>query len=54
MSRQSEERNRERFAEKMREKSVAAKNAKQVAKKTPGQPTPLGSVEGSPEGHKKD
>jgi hypothetical protein len=40
MSRQSEERNRQKFAEKMREKSLAAKNAKQAAKKAPDPVSP--------------
>jgi hypothetical protein len=35
MSRQSEDRNREKFAEKMRQKSLAAKNAKPAVKKSP-------------------
>jgi hypothetical protein len=35
MSRQSEERNRDKFAEKMRQKSTAAKNAKLTPKKAP-------------------
>ena len=36
MSRQTEERNRQRFAEKMREKTLAAKNAKLTDKKAAG------------------
>jgi hypothetical protein len=55
MSRQTEERNRQKFAEKMREKTLAVKNAKQAAKKAPEAAAPLSSVEGSPvKGNKKD
>jgi hypothetical protein len=46
MSRQSEERNRDKFAEKMRQKNLAAKAAKPAEKK----PTP----EAEAEGNKKD
>jgi hypothetical protein len=35
MSQQSEERNRQKFAEKMRQKSLTAKNVKLAAKKAP-------------------
>jgi len=51
MSRQTEERNRQRFAEKMREKTLAAKNAKLAAKKATGG---TAAPEGSAEDHKKD
>lgn len=47
MSRQSEERNREKFAEKMRQKNLAAKNAKAAVKKSP-------APESGAEGNKKD
>ena len=48
MSRQMEDRNRQKFAEKMREKSLAAKNAKAATKKTTGGPAaPSGGVEDS-------
>jgi hypothetical protein len=47
MSRQSEDRNREKFAEKMRQKSLAAKNSKLAAKKAPEAAAPLGGAEGS-------
>jgi len=43
MSRQTEERNRQRFAEKMREKTLTAKNAKLAAKKATGPATPAGA-----------
>jgi hypothetical protein len=48
MSRQTEERNRQKFADKMRQKTLASKNAKQAAKK--------GSETGTPstEAGKKD
>jgi len=49
MSRQSEERNREKFAEKMRQKSLAAKTAKLGVKKTPEEKTPASSAEGKPQ-----
>jgi hypothetical protein len=46
-----EDRNRQRFAEKMREKSLAAKNAKLATKKaTGGTPAPAGGAED----HQKD
>ena len=54
MSRQTEERNRQKFAEKMREKNLAAKNAKAAVKKAPEAAAPPGSIEGNPEGSKKD
>jgi hypothetical protein len=47
MSRQSEERNREKFAEKMRQKSLANRNAKVAEKKAPEAGAPA-------EGNKKD
>jgi hypothetical protein len=47
MSRQTEERNRQRFAEKMREKSMAAKNAKLATKKATGGTAAPESAEGS-------
>jgi hypothetical protein len=46
-----EDRNRQRFAEKMREKSQAAKNAKLATKKATGG---TAAPEGGVEGHKKD
>jgi hypothetical protein len=58
MSRQTEERNRQKFAEKMREKSLVAKNAKLTAKKAPEAAAPASGVaqnpEGKQEGSKKD
>ncbi len=38
MSRQTEDRNREKFAEKMRQKSLAAKNAKLATQKPKATP----------------
>jgi hypothetical protein len=46
MSRQSEERNRDKFAEKMRQKNAAAKAPKPAEKKT--------APESGAEGNKKD
>ena len=46
MSQQSEERNRQKFAEKMRKKSLAARNAELAAKKTPGAAAPPSQGEG--------
>jgi hypothetical protein len=40
MSRQTEERNRQKFAEKMRQKSMADRNAKLGVKKPAEQKTP--------------
>jgi hypothetical protein len=40
MSRQSEERNRQKFADKMRQKTLAAKNAKVAPKKASENATP--------------
>jgi hypothetical protein len=45
-----EDRNRQRFAEKMREKSLAAKNAKLATKKTTGG---TAAAESGAEGNKK-
>jgi hypothetical protein len=53
MSRQTEERNRQKFAEKMREKSLNARNAKLAVKKVPGVGSPAGGTDGSAEGSKK-
>jgi hypothetical protein len=50
MSQQSEERNRQKFAEKMRQKSLTARNAKLAGKKASGTVTPSAA----PEGDKKD
>jgi hypothetical protein len=47
MSRQSEERNRDKFAEKMRQKNAAAKAPKPAVKKTP-------APESGAESNKKD
>jgi len=47
MSRQSEERNRQKFADKMRQKTMAAKNAKLTAKKEPQAVVPAPDSEGS-------
>jgi len=46
MSRQTEDRNREKFAEKMRQKSLAAKNAK-LAQKAPKTATPAADTKNS-------
>ena len=46
MSRQSEERNRQKFAEKMRQKSLAARNQKLAAKKAPGTVAPPAEGDG--------
>ncbi|HVJ06725.1 MAG TPA: hypothetical protein VM578_13705 [Candidatus Saccharimonadales bacterium] len=46
MSRQTEDRNREKFAEKMRQKSLAAKNAK-LAQKAPKSSTPATDTKNS-------
>ncbi len=51
MSRQMEDRNRQRFAEKMREKTLAAKNAKLADKKATGG---AAAPEGGAEENKKD
>jgi hypothetical protein len=50
MSQQKEERARQKFSDKMRQKSLAAKNAKMAAKKEPQAATPAPA----PEGSKKD
>jgi hypothetical protein len=50
MSRQTEDRNSQRFAEKMREKSMAAKNAKQAAKKAPSATAPSPDADGNKKG----
>jgi hypothetical protein len=47
MSQQSEERNRQKFAEKMRQKSLTARNAKLAAKKTPGAAVPSADADGN-------
>jgi hypothetical protein len=44
MSRQSEERNRQKFAEKMRQKSLADRNTKLTEKKT-GAAAPAAAVD---------
>lgn len=46
MSQQSEERNRQKFAEKMRQKSLTAKNAKLAEKKAPEAVAPPADVNG--------
>jgi hypothetical protein len=46
MSRQTEERNRQKFAEKMRQKTLAAR-AKAVEKKAPENATPAAGTEGN-------
>jgi hypothetical protein len=46
MSQQSEERNRQKFAEKMRKKSQAAISAKLEVKKAAETKTPAGGAEG--------
>jgi hypothetical protein len=40
MSRQSEDRNRQKFADKMRQKTLAARNAKLTVKKAPATTAP--------------
>jgi hypothetical protein len=50
MSRQSEERNREKFAEKMRQKSLAARNTKLGAKKAAEGKSPANDAEGKARG----
>jgi hypothetical protein len=47
MSQQSEERNRQKFAEKMRKKSLTARNAKVAVKKAPGTATPSADADGN-------
>jgi hypothetical protein len=47
MSQQKEERARQKFSDKMRQKSLAAKNAKLAAKKEPQTATPAPVQEGS-------
>lgn len=46
MSQQKEDRARQKFSDKMRQKSLAAKNAKQAVKKEPETAAPSGSVNG--------
>jgi hypothetical protein len=50
MSQQKEERARQKFSDKMRQKSLAAKNAKLALKKEPQEATPVPA----PNGNKKD
>ncbi len=47
MSRQSEERNREKFAEKMRQKSLAARQQKLAEKKAPAPAAPSADADGN-------
>ncbi len=47
MSRQTEERNRQKFAEKMRQKSLAAKRPKPVEKKAPESVAPATDADGN-------
>jgi hypothetical protein len=47
MSQQSEERNRQKFAEKMRQKSLTARNAKLAVKKAPERAAPAAEVDGN-------
>jgi hypothetical protein len=47
MSQQKEDRARQKFSDKMRQKSLAAKNKQQAAKKTPGPVAPSTDVDGN-------
>ena len=47
MSRQSEDRNSQKFAEKMRQKTLAAQNAKLAAKKTAATVVPAPDADGN-------
>jgi hypothetical protein len=47
MSQQKEDRARQKFSDKMRQKSLAAKNAKQAVKKEPEAVAPSTGVDGN-------
>ncbi len=47
MSQQREDRNRQKFAEKMRQKSLAARNAKLAEKKAPAPAAPPADADGN-------
>jgi hypothetical protein len=47
MSQQKEDRARQKFSDKMRQKSLAARNKQQVEKKAPGPVAPPADVDGN-------